>query len=158
MFVRGDDYRREEIWLADAPGKNPRKIADGRWPAWASDGQSLFFYSLAKMKIMKISVEPLGKPAVLFDRRRANPRHSTTCPCPKACMCIRRCPGSERQDAFIWLNPDRQDPLGLLCMAEHTLFFESLFQLAVGSRESPFFGWSPDGKVFGNVNFFGYLR
>ena len=61
-FVRGVEYQNEEVWLMDTSGKNPRKIADGGWPVWASDGKSLYFHSRKKMEIMKIIIDPPREP------------------------------------------------------------------------------------------------
>jgi hypothetical protein len=41
-YVIGCDFD-EEVWLIDASGKNPRRIAEGGFPSWSADGKQLGF-------------------------------------------------------------------------------------------------------------------
>jgi eukaryotic-like serine/threonine-protein kinase len=47
--VEGDG--KEEIWIVESTGKNPRKIAEGGFPSWSSDGKTLFFHSRRQQKV-----------------------------------------------------------------------------------------------------------
>ena len=42
---------QREIWLVDANGQNPRKIADGLEPAWSADSSSLAYVSNGSLKV-----------------------------------------------------------------------------------------------------------
>jgi Tol biopolymer transport system component len=37
------DVNDREVWLVNADGQNPRKLADGKQPAWSSDSSSLLY-------------------------------------------------------------------------------------------------------------------
>ncbi len=52
-FVRGGG-EKEEIWLMDASGTNPRKVADGGFPSWGSGGKTLFFHSRTLGRVMAL--------------------------------------------------------------------------------------------------------
>jgi hypothetical protein len=45
-FVRGterNDVLKEELWLIEADGTNPRKLCDGGYPSWSRDGTRLYY-------------------------------------------------------------------------------------------------------------------
>jgi WD40 repeat protein len=48
-FVRGKPGQ-EEIWLVEPSGRNPRKVAEGRYPSWSHDGL-LFFCDRALSRV-----------------------------------------------------------------------------------------------------------
>jgi formylglycine-generating enzyme required for sulfatase activity len=51
--VRGEG-EKEEIWLMEASGANPRKVADGGFPSWGSAGKTLFFHSRTLGRVMAL--------------------------------------------------------------------------------------------------------
>jgi len=59
-FVR-EPYRirdyKEEVWLISAEGGDPRRLAFGGWPIWASDSRRLFFHSRDQNLLCCISVD-----------------------------------------------------------------------------------------------------
>ncbi|HJT35580.1 MAG TPA: hypothetical protein VJ783_26365, partial [Pirellulales bacterium] len=55
-YARNTDARQEEVWLAEVDGSNRRKLADGGFPKWAADGQTLYFHSRSDGKVKAIDV------------------------------------------------------------------------------------------------------
>jgi len=39
-------YRREEIWVINADGTDPRRLAQGRWPSWGQDSKHVYYQSV----------------------------------------------------------------------------------------------------------------
>ncbi len=63
-FVR-EPYQ-EELWIMPASGGEPRRLAMGTWPSWASDSKHLFFHSRADEMLCSISVDdPNAQPRQL---------------------------------------------------------------------------------------------
>ncbi|MHC4748453.1 MAG: protein kinase domain-containing protein, partial [Planctomycetota bacterium] len=65
-FIR-EPYRiqeyQEEVWLIAASGGEPRRLAVGHWPIWASDSKRLFFHSYDDRALYSIHVdEPIAEP------------------------------------------------------------------------------------------------
>jgi CHAT domain-containing protein/Tfp pilus assembly protein PilF len=69
-FVReipGKGADGEEIWLMGADGGNPRRLCDGGFPSWSSDGKTIFFHSRKRKKIMAVEPDVAGSvPQGLF--------------------------------------------------------------------------------------------
>lgn len=58
----------EEVWVVEAAGGKPRKLADGGFPTWSADGKSLFFQSRKQRKFMSVQVDAENpKPIELMD-------------------------------------------------------------------------------------------
>jgi len=62
--------REEELWLIPAAGGQPRRLALGAWPIWASDSRRLFFHSRIDMMLYSIRVDdPAAKPKRIISCR-----------------------------------------------------------------------------------------
>ena len=62
-FVKGSlAWNNTEVWIVENSGKNPRRIAEGGWPCWSSDGKTLFYHSNEQQKMF--AVQPDTKAAV----------------------------------------------------------------------------------------------
>jgi len=58
----------EELKVVEAAGGKPRKLADGGFPTWSSDGKTLFFHSRKQRKLMSVEVDAENsKPTELMD-------------------------------------------------------------------------------------------
>ncbi len=70
VFVRdspGKGAGGEEIWVVGTDGGNPRKLCDGGFPSWSSDGKTIFFHSRKEKKIMAVEPGVAGSvPKALF--------------------------------------------------------------------------------------------
>jgi Tol biopolymer transport system component len=65
---RYDAYTGEEIWLLSPEDGATRKLADGGFPQWSSDGKKLFFHSRKKRAIYAISVDQeQAEPELFYD-------------------------------------------------------------------------------------------
>lgn len=63
-------YSAEDIWLIPAMGGEPRRLAMGTWPSWASDSKRVFFRAHADKMLCSISIED----------HNAQPRQLISCP------------------------------------------------------------------------------
>jgi len=54
-------YRGEEIWIMNADGTAPRRLAQGRWPSWSRDSKHVYYqwigYGLHQISIEDINAE-----------------------------------------------------------------------------------------------------
>jgi thiol-disulfide isomerase/thioredoxin len=53
-YVDGGYGKQEEIWLVEPAGKNPHKLANGGFPSWSPDGQTVYYHSRQDQKIMAV--------------------------------------------------------------------------------------------------------
>ena len=68
-FVTGtklDNPVREELWLIEADGTNPRKLADGGFPSWSRDGKHLFYRHGLPLQIRSLEIGKPGAEPVLY--------------------------------------------------------------------------------------------
>jgi len=83
-FVR-EPYRvrdyREEVWIIPAGGGEPRRLASGAWPMWASDSRRIFFHSRTEKALYSIRIDELT----------AKPKRVISCP-----------------SRFPWVSPDEK--------------------------------------------------
>jgi hypothetical protein len=56
-YVSGGYATNEEVWVVEASGENPRKLAQGGFPCWAPDGRTLYFHSRTQRKLMTIRAD-----------------------------------------------------------------------------------------------------
>ncbi|MFC1634777.1 protein kinase [Planctomycetota bacterium] len=62
-------YRGEEIWIMNADGTAPRRLAQGRWPSWSQDSKHVYNQSNTDQMLYSIPVEDRGaqpKPILPF--------------------------------------------------------------------------------------------
>jgi serine/threonine protein kinase/Tol biopolymer transport system component len=72
-FVRepyGVREYKEEVWIIPAAGGEPRRLAEGGWPIWASDSRRLFYHSREQKALQSIRTDDLA----------AKPEHIIGCP------------------------------------------------------------------------------
>ncbi|HCO94700.1 MAG TPA: hypothetical protein DIU00_12245, partial [Phycisphaerales bacterium] len=50
-------YEEEEVWIMNADGTEPRRLATGGWPSWSSDAKHIYYQSSGDNKLYKMSVE-----------------------------------------------------------------------------------------------------
>lgn len=55
-YAAGEDWRAEEVWIMDRDGANPTKLADGGFPVWCADPNTLYYQSRKQGKLMKIRI------------------------------------------------------------------------------------------------------
>ena len=83
-FVR-EPYRvreyKEEVWIIPAVGGEPRRLALGAWPMWASDSKRIFFHSRVDETLYSIRIDDLT----------AKPERIISCP-----------------SRFPWVSPDEK--------------------------------------------------
>ena len=74
-FVREEsfnNYQTEQVWVADAEGKNARRLVTGGFPSWSSDGKKLFVHSHQENQVLVIDPEnPTAPPGVFFSNTPA---------------------------------------------------------------------------------------
>jgi hypothetical protein len=59
--------KREEIWLVEATGGNPRRIAQGAFPTWSADATKVCFFARESRQVMAVRVDqPDDGPVVLW--------------------------------------------------------------------------------------------
>jgi len=67
-------FSNEEIWLIPVTGGEPRWLALGGWPIWASDSRRLFFHSRRECVLYSICVdEPTAQPKEIISCPGAYP-------------------------------------------------------------------------------------
>jgi Tol biopolymer transport system component/thioredoxin-like negative regulator of GroEL len=60
-------YRAEEVWLMNADGTKPRRLARGGWPSWSRDGTQVFYQSRVDNMLYSISVDDaLAQPTPVY--------------------------------------------------------------------------------------------
>lgn len=60
-------YQAESVWLVKPSGGEPRRIADGGFPTWSSDGKTLFVHSRKERTLFAIDVyDPQAHTSVLL--------------------------------------------------------------------------------------------
>ena len=126
----------EEIRLIDSSGGESRKIADGYAPAWSDDGKTLYFVSGKDQKVKSVEVEADGSPGAMHDLFEVSTRSLVAAISPHG-------------PRVAYLGDGR------LVVAD-----------AEGDRTMPtwpvrhlrdwLLGWSPDGKVLGGTNVWGF--
>jgi len=75
-YSAGGNDAAEEIWLVEASGENPRRIANGGFSAWSPDGKVLYFHSYEKHKLMAIdpfAADPAAQAKELMDLETSYP-------------------------------------------------------------------------------------
>ncbi len=63
-------FEDEEVWIMNADGTEPRRLATGGWPAWSSDAKHIYYQSPRDKKLYRISIE----------EGAANPQAIMACP------------------------------------------------------------------------------
>ena len=51
------DVRSEEVWLVESDGKSPRKVAEGGYPSWSTNGKLLYVHSRQTETILAIDMD-----------------------------------------------------------------------------------------------------
>ncbi len=61
-------YGDEEVWLMNADGSQPRRLASGAgWPSWSTDGRHVYYHSRRELMLCRISIEDRqAKPERIF--------------------------------------------------------------------------------------------
>jgi WD40 repeat protein len=62
-YVNVASGRDEEVWLVDLAGTAPRRLAEGGFPSWSPDGQTLIYHSRKEQRL-KVMRQPFGTPSV----------------------------------------------------------------------------------------------
>jgi Tol biopolymer transport system component len=63
--IRG--YTSEEVWIMNADGTRPRRLARGGWPSWSQDGSHLYYQSRVDSMLYSISTEETkAQPTAVF--------------------------------------------------------------------------------------------
>ncbi len=63
-----DNQTTEEIWLVEAAGGPPRKLAEGVFSTWSADGTTVYFYSRESKQIKAVRADrPNAPPAVVWN-------------------------------------------------------------------------------------------
>ncbi len=125
-FVR-EPYRKrgykEELWLIPVVGGQPRRLALGAWPIWASDSRRLFFHSRVDWTLCSLRVyDPVAKPERVIS-------------CPSR---------------FPWVSPDEK--YVAYAVGSELRIVELAFGsvvtrwVAPGPQRGMIVRWSPDGK------------
>jgi len=69
-FVREESYNNyltEQVWVADAEGKSPRRLINGGFPSWSADSKKLFVHSRQDNQILAVNPDdPGAQPVVIF--------------------------------------------------------------------------------------------
>ncbi len=64
-YVTGSS-NAERLWVVEAAGGTPRRVADGGFPSWSADGKTLFFHSRVEQKLMAVRIDAeMGEPTEL---------------------------------------------------------------------------------------------
>jgi serine/threonine protein kinase len=125
-FVKGGTILDEdEVWIVDSNGQNSRKIGDGGFPSWSSDGKTLFFNSRLRKKVL--AARPAEKDSPVTE----------LCDMPLS--------------AFSSVSPDGTkisctDDGGVLRIIDRDTKRESLRIPSPTSGVLIFHSWTPDGK------------
>ncbi|MHC4400048.1 MAG: DUF1559 family PulG-like putative transporter [Planctomycetota bacterium] len=56
-YVAGGYGAAEEVWVVEASGGEPRKLADGGYPSWLPDGKTVVFHSRKQRKLMAVAID-----------------------------------------------------------------------------------------------------
>ena len=51
------DEIREEVWIMNSDGTEPRYLASGEWPFWSQDAKSIYYHSRAQKALIRTSVQ-----------------------------------------------------------------------------------------------------
>lgn len=126
----------EEIRLIDSAGGQPRKIVEGYAPAWSADGKTLYFVSAKDQKVKSVEVKADGSPGAIKDLFGITIRSLTAAISPTG-------------QRVAYLHDGR------LAVADRD-----------GEKTRPtwptrklrdwLLGWSPDGKLLGGTNIWGF--
>ncbi|UCE47112.1 MAG: PD40 domain-containing protein, partial [Phycisphaerales bacterium] len=125
-FVR-EPYRvrdyKEEVWIIPAVGGEPRRLALGAWPIWASDSRRIFFHSRVDETLYSIRINDLT----------AKPERIISCP-----------------SRFPWVSPDEKyvaygkgNELRIVGLSSGAVLRR---WIAPGSAMGLLVRWSPNGK------------
>jgi thiol-disulfide isomerase/thioredoxin len=63
---------KEEVWLVEPAGGQPRLLATGEFPSWSRDGKRLFFVTRPQEQIFVLPIDdPAAQPSLFFGQVRA---------------------------------------------------------------------------------------
>jgi Tol biopolymer transport system component len=124
-FARGNALQ-EEVWIVEPSGENLRKVTDGGFPSWSTDGKTLFFHSRIQKKILAVKPEEKESPV------------AEVCEMP---WCMYPAVSAEGTKICYMSNG------ALYILDSKTQKVTS--ELAMPRGGEAFFRWSPDGKQVG---------
>jgi Tol biopolymer transport system component len=120
--IRNRSRTDEEVWIMNADGTEPRRLARGGWPSWSQDSRSIYYHSRVDNTLCSISITG----------RDAEPKRVMAC-----------------SDAFPSVSPDNQRvaylenaSLKVKDLASQKLVAEWPEPLAMWGGPA----WSPTGK------------
>jgi len=125
-FVRWPKYgafSAEEIWFIPAAGGEPRRLAKGTWPSWASDSKRVFFRAPEDTLLYSISI----------DDHSARPRELISC--------RGRYPGVSPDEKYVAYAVGNE--LQIVEMSSGSVVTK---WTAPGHERGMIVKWSPDGK------------
>ena len=66
------DERSEEVWVVKPDGTSSRKLADGGYPSWSKEGNTLFVHSRKTGRILAFEINDQdAEPSVFFEKTRS---------------------------------------------------------------------------------------